>query len=87
MASPDGVGWPEEPRGVPLGATEDESRLMTAGLGWPSRRSGTGQPAPGARYRGAGHDTAGPARGVSRTGEDGQGQVFRDEKPESHRPE
>jgi chromosome partitioning protein len=80
MASPDGVGWPEEPARFSLGAARDESRLMTAGLGWPSRRSGTGRPVPGAGagIAGSGQDTAGPARGVRRTGEDGQGRVFRD---------
>jgi chromosome partitioning protein len=83
MASPEGVGWPEGPAGVSLGAARDESRLMTVGLGWPSRRPGTGHPVPGAGagIREPGHDAAGPGRGVSRTGEDGRGQVFRDGRP------
>ena len=83
MASPDGLGWPEEPAGFSLRAARDESRFMTAGLGWPRRGPGTRQPAPAARtvVAGSGQDTARPARGVSRTGEDGQGQVFRDGAP------
>jgi chromosome partitioning protein len=83
MASPDGVGWPEGPARVSLGAARDESRLMTVGLGWPSGRPGTGQPVPGAGggIAGSGQDAAGPVRGVGRTGEDGQGQVLRDGKP------
>ena len=84
MASPDGVGWPEEPAGFSLGAARDESRLMAVGLGWPSRSSGIraacawGQTG----YAGSGHDAARPAKNVSSTGEDGQGQVFRDGRPE-----
>ena len=35
MASPDGVGWPEEPASYSLGAARDESRLTAVGLGWP----------------------------------------------------
>ena len=83
MASPDGVGWPEGPARFSLGAARDESRLMTVGLGWPSRRPGTEQlvPGAGAGIAGSGQDPAGPVRGVGRTGEDGQGQVFRDGKP------
>src|SRR5262245_44212778 len=74
MASPDGVGWPEVPAGYSLGATWDESRFTTAGLGWPSRKPETGQPAPGVKPGTAksGHDAARSARNVSGTGEDGQ---------------
>src|SRR6266700_3462851 len=42
MASPDGVGWPGEPRpssGSPAG---DEPGLPGSGLGWPERRGGPG---------------------------------------------
>lgn len=83
MASPDGLGWPEEPAGFSLRAARDESRFMTAGLGWPRRGPGTRQPATAARtvVTESGQDTARPARGVSRTGEDGQGQVFREGAP------
>ena len=70
MASPDGLGWPEEPAGFSLRAARDESKFMTAGLGWPRRGPGTRQPATTARtvVAGSGQDTARPARGVSRTG-------------------
>ena len=84
MASPDGLGWPEGPARFSLGAAWDESKLMTAGLGWPSSRSGIGQPVPGGGpvaaepERGA----ARPARNVSSTSEDGQGPVFREGEPE-----
>jgi chromosome partitioning protein len=83
MASPDGLGWPEEPAGFSLRAARDESKFMAAGLGWPRRGPGTRQPAPAARtvVAGSGQDTARPARGVSRTGGDGQGQVFREGAP------
>ena len=83
MASPDGVGWPEERSKLYLGAPRDESRLTTVGLGWPRRRPGTGEPVPqaGAVVAGSGHDAARPARNVSSTGEDGRGQVFRDGEP------
>ena len=66
MASPDGVGWPEEPRGRSFGAAWDESRLVPAGLGWPRSKSGTGRPVPGAGavVAGSGHHTAGLAPGV-----------------------
>jgi chromosome partitioning protein len=78
MASPDGVGWPEEPARFSLGATWDESRFTVAGLGWPSGKPGTGRPVPGIGPVAArpGHDAARPARNVGSTGEDGQGQVF-----------
>jgi len=83
MASPDGLGWPEEPASFSLGAARDESRLMTVGLGWPSHRSRTGWSVPGAGSAAArsGHDAAGPARNVGSAGEDGQGQVFREGEP------
>ena len=84
MASPDGVGWPEEPGSVSFGAARDESKLMTVGLGWPSGKPGTGQPVPGTEsgVAKAGHDAARPARNVGSAGEDGQGQVLRDGEPE-----
>ena len=84
MASPDGLGWPEEPARFSLGAAWDESRLTTAGLGWPSRKPGTGRPVPGVRSVAArpGHDAARPARNVSSTGEDGHGPVSREGEPE-----
>src|SRR5215831_15887024 len=69
VASPDGVGWPEEPAGVALGAAPDESRLTAAGLGWPGSAAG-------------GRDTAGSGQGANRAGPAGQGQVFRDGEPE-----
>jgi len=68
VASPDGVGWPEEPARFSLGAVRDESRLTTSGLGWPSQGSATERPLPGART----------ARNVGSTGEDKHGRVFRD---------
>jgi chromosome partitioning protein len=84
MASPDGVGWPEEPRRVSFGAARDESKLMAVGLGWPRKKPGPGQSLPGTGrvIRGSGHDASRPARGVSGTGEDGQGQVLRDGETE-----
>jgi chromosome partitioning protein len=83
MASPDGVGWPEEPASFSLGAAREESRLTAVGLGWPSRKPGTGQPVPGAgsAVTGSRHDAARPARNVGSAGEDGQGQIFRDGEP------
>src|SRR5215467_15812019 len=83
MASPDGLGWPEEFASFSLGAARDESRFMTVGLGWPSHRPVTGRPVPSARpvAAGAGHDAARPARNVGSAGEDGQGQVFREGEP------
>jgi len=83
MASPDGLGWPGERSKLYLGAPRDESGLTTVGLGWPRRRSGTGEPVPeaGAVVAESGHDAARPARNVSSTGEDGRGQVFRDGEP------
>ena len=84
MASPDGVGWPEEPRRFSLSTTRDESRLRAAGLGWPRRGSRTGEPVagPGADNAASGHGTARPAQGVGSAGEDGQGQVVREGEPE-----
>src|SRR5215472_3258602 len=41
MASPDGVGWPDESTGFSLASARDESRLVAKGLGWP-RRSASG---------------------------------------------
>jgi chromosome partitioning protein len=37
MASPDGVGWPDESTGFSLASAQDESRLVAEGLGWPHR--------------------------------------------------
>src|SRR5215469_17230840 len=37
MASPDGVGWPDESTGFSLASARDESRLVARGLGWPHR--------------------------------------------------
>src|SRR5690348_9383699 len=83
MASPDGLGWPEEPASSSLGAARNESRLVTVGLGWPPHRPVTGRPVPGARSvaEGAGNDAARPARNVGSAGEDGRGQAFRDGEP------
>ena len=83
MASPDGVGWPEEPASFSLGAARDESMLTSVGLGWPSRAPGTERPVPrtGSVAAGRGHD-ARPTRNVGSAGEDGQGQVFRNGVPD-----
>jgi len=84
MASPDGVGWPEEPASLSLGAARNESRLTSVGLGWPASGPGTGRPVPGTGsvVAGSGHDAARPARNVGSAGEDGQGRAVRDEEPE-----
>src|SRR6516164_3171740 len=37
MASPDSVGWPDEPTGFSLASARDESQLVAEGLGWPHR--------------------------------------------------
>src|SRR5262252_6607026 len=45
MASPDGVGWPDESAGLAHGSARDGSNLVAEGLGWPRRSasaSGTG---------------------------------------------
>src|SRR5579859_5227303 len=60
MASPDGVGWPEEPAGPFFAAARDESRFRTAGLGWPRVLAGTKRGAPGTE-RGPAGSGPGPA--------------------------
>jgi chromosome partitioning protein len=84
MASPDGVGWPEKPSRVSLGAARDEPGLIAVGLGWPRRGPGAGEPVPEgeAVITASGHDAARPVRSVGKTGEDGRGQVLRDGEPE-----
>ena len=64
MASPDGVGWPEDPAGFLLRDTRDESRLAAAGLGWPGGAPRTGQAGTGSGRGPAG----GGAGGRDRTG-------------------
>jgi chromosome partitioning protein len=80
MASPDGLGWPDEPAGLGLGSARDESRLAAVGLGWPGPRyvGAQGNPEHGAPGRGM----AGEGRDASKAGSRGQGQAFREGEPE-----
>ena len=84
MASPDGLGWPEEPAGFSLrGGTGRVGASRRRGSGWPASRPEPRQaPRTGAATDscrgGPEQDTARPARGVSRTAAAGQGQVFRE---------
>src|SRR6266516_2249193 len=87
MASPDGLGWPDKPAGLALGAARDESRLMAAGLGWPGTAVGHGVSGPrrGTNTATTGRSPpggAGGGRGTSEAVASGQGQVFREGGPE-----
>jgi len=77
MASPDGLGWPDEPAGFRVTSARDESRLVAVGLGWPRRRYGTewGAAGPGRGAAGPGGGGAGGGRRASKADERGQGQV------------
>ncbi len=86
MASPDGLGWPDEPAGLALGAARDESRLMAAGLGWPGTavEHGAIGPSKGTNPAISGRSTPGGAGGGQGTNEavsSGQGQVSREGEP------
>jgi len=75
MASPDGLGWPDEPAGLRLTSARDESRLVAVGLGWPRRRYGTEWGAAGPGRGGPGQGPAGSGRRANQADERGQGQV------------
>jgi chromosome partitioning protein len=77
MASPDGLGWPDEPAGLGLGPARDESKLAAVGLGWAGSRHG------GARDGfGPGHGAADDGGNTSAADSRGQGQVFPERDPE-----
>jgi chromosome partitioning protein len=86
MASPDGLGWPDDAAGFAPGTARDGSGLRTVGLGWPGgvavrkaisprvESSPTG-------IRSTGPDPAGSGKGMSWAGQGGQGGALREEGP------
>ena len=70
MASPDGLGWPDEHARLGLGPALDESKLVAVGLGWPGPRHGDAQ-----EGFGPGHGAAGDGGSTSKADSRGQGQA------------
>jgi cellulose biosynthesis protein BcsQ len=77
VASPAGLGWPEERGGFPLRDARDESGLKTAALGWPRVATGTQQAVDGRSHgpAGGGPGGTGGSRAGSGTTAAGQGPV------------
>jgi chromosome partitioning protein len=87
MASPEGLGWPDDAAGVALGAARDESRLTSVGLGWPGGAAGRDATGPRVTTSPAGAVSSTPGaaasgQGTGKAGNGGQGLVPREGGPE-----
>src|SRR5579859_7252421 len=87
MASPEGLGWPDDAAGSALGSARDESTLIDVGLGWPGGAADRGAVGPRVKAGPAGAGSTSPAaaargRDTSEADDGGHGEVFREGAPE-----